>query len=130
MTIGEIIDHALYAAAAIALAAVLWPRRKGVPMNCEQQEDGLTVQKLEENRREMQQEEAQEDDYGYAKLMLKAAAINERVQAMNYIDKIQNARQAIWMDNPQVTMSWDEYARQQTTAKPQSRHESQREQQE
>lgn len=114
MTIGEIIDIALYAAAAIALAAALWPRRKGLPMNDEQQEDGITVQKLEENRREMQQEEAQEDDFGYAKLMLKAAAVNERIQAMNYVSKIQNARQAIWMDNPQVTMSWDELASQQT----------------
>lgn len=113
----ELIDYALYAAAAIALVAALWPRRKGLPPNCVQQEGGITVQKLEENRREMQQEEAQEDDFGYAKLMLKAAAVNERVQAMDYISKIQNARQAIWMDNPQVTMSWHEYASQQTNPK-------------
>ena len=114
----ELIDYALYAAAAIALAAAIWPRRKGLPMNYEQQEDGISVQKLEENRSEMQQEEAQEDNFAYAKLMLKAAAVNERAQAMNYIEKIEAARQkAIWMDNPQVTMSWDEYARQQTNPK-------------
>ena len=119
----ELIDYALYAAAAIALAATIWPRRKGLPMNYEQQEDGITVQKLVENRREMQQEEAQDDDFGYAKLMLKAAAVNERVQAMNYVSKIQNARQAIWMDNPQVTMSWDELASQQTTNQTQSQND-------
>ena len=119
----ELIDYALYAAAAIALAAAIWPRRK-VPMNYEQQEDGITVQKLAENRSEMQQQEAQGDDFGYAKLMLEAAAVNERIKAMDYIGKIAAARQkAIWMNNPQVTMSWDELASQQTTIKPQSHHD-------
>lgn len=111
----ELIDYALYATAAIALSAAIWPRRKGLPMNYEQQEDGITVQKLAENRREMQQEETQEGDYGYAELMLKAAAVNERVQAMDYISKIAAARQkVIWMNNRQETMSWDELASQQT----------------
>lgn len=114
----ELIDYALYAAAAIALAAALWPRRKDVPMNCEQQEDGITVQKLVETRRETQQEETQEDNYSYAELMHKAAAVNERVQAMDYISKIQKARQAVvWINNPQVTTSWDEYASQQANPK-------------
>lgn len=120
----ELIDYALYAAAAIALAAALWPRRKGVPMNYERQEGCITVQKLEENRRAMQQKEAQEDDFGYVKLMLEAAAVNERIKAMDYIGKIAAARQkAIWMDNPQATMSWDELASQQTTVKPQSHND-------
>lgn len=115
----EFIDYALYAAAAISLAAALWPRRKQVPPNYEQQKDCITVQKLAENRSEMQREEMQEDDFGYAKLMLEAALINERIRAMHYINRVADARQnVIWMNNRQETMSWDEYASQQTTVKP------------
>lgn len=47
----ELIDYALYAAAAIALAAALWPRRKGLPMNTESEQQGLTIEKLVECRR-------------------------------------------------------------------------------
>lgn len=111
----ELIDYTLYAAAAIALAAALWPRRKGLPMNCEQ---GKTASPCKSWKKtgEMQQAEAQDDDFGYAKLMLKAAAINERIQAMHYINRMEAARQnVIWMDNPQATMNWDELASQPTS---------------
>ena len=42
----ELIDYALYAAAAIALAAALWPRCKGLPLNTESEPQGLTIEKL------------------------------------------------------------------------------------
>lgn len=47
----ELIYYALYAAAAIALAAALWPRRKGVPMNTESKQQELTIEKLVDCRR-------------------------------------------------------------------------------
>lgn len=47
----ELIDYALYAAAAIALAAAIWPRRKGLPMNTESKQQELTIEKLVDCRR-------------------------------------------------------------------------------